>query len=111
METGNNNCLCTGKKRITLFYPRGLIFTRGNRFFPEAKPKEKMVTESKYKTSKVKNALFAGTYVILFTSSTFSEVRKNRKSPVTRQPLVLRIFKATFSPKGLQNAILRLYGP
>ena len=97
-------------KNITLFYRRGLIFTRGNRFFPEAKPKEKMVLESKCKTSKVKNALFAGTYVILFTSSTFSEVRKNRKSPVTRQPLVLRIFKATFSPKGLQNAILRLYG-
>ena len=43
------------------------MFTRGNRFFPEAKPKEKMVTESKYKTSKVKNALFTGIYVVLFT--------------------------------------------
>jgi len=58
-----------------------------------------MVTESKYKTSKVKNALFAGTYVILFTSSTFSEVQKIRKSPVTRQPLVLRFFKPLFHPR------------
>ena len=34
---------------------------------PLAKPKETMVTESKYKTSKVKNALFTGIYVVLFT--------------------------------------------
>ena len=97
-------------KKVTLFYRRGLIFARGGSFFLRRSGRKTTVTKSKYKTSKVKNALFAGTYVILFTSSTFSEVRKNRKSPVTRQPLVLRIFKATFSPKGLQNAILRLYG-
>ena len=49
------------------FYRRGLIFARGGSFFPEAKPKGKTVTESKYKTSKVKNALFTGIYVVLFT--------------------------------------------
>ena len=32
----------------------------------------------------------------------FTNGRKNRKSPITRQPLVLEIFKPLFDPKGVK---------
>ena len=63
----NNNYLYTGKKSNAFFTEEVLYLLEVAVFFLRRSRRKKTVTESKYKTSKVKNALFTGIYVVLFT--------------------------------------------